>query len=95
MWAAFEHSWQLLSGDEQPVFSRLSVFRGGFDLAAAQQVAEATPETLSALIDKSLVRRDLSGTVSICMNSCASMLTRNSARPGKPIGYRRSISRGF
>ncbi len=61
LWAAFEHSWHLLSADEQQVFSRLSVFRSGIELEAAQQVAEAAPETLSALIDKSLLRRDRAG----------------------------------
>jgi len=61
LWAAFEHSWQLLSTDEQRVFSRLAVFRGSFDLEAAQSVAGATSDTLSALIDKSLLRRDSGG----------------------------------
>ncbi len=61
MWAAFEHSWHLLSADEQQVFSRLAVFCGSIELAAAQQVADATPETLAALIDKSLLRRDHAG----------------------------------
>ena len=61
MWAVFEHSWQLLSAAEQSVFSQLSVFHGGFDQAAAQQVATARLETLEALISTSLVRRDLSG----------------------------------
>ena len=61
LWAAFEHSWHLLSADEQQVFSRLSVFRSGIELEAAQQVAEAAPETLSALIDQSLLRRDRAG----------------------------------
>jgi len=61
MWAAFEHSWHALSPAEQQVFSRLSVFCSGIELEAAQQVADATPETLSALIDKSLLRRDRAG----------------------------------
>jgi predicted ATPase/DNA-binding SARP family transcriptional activator len=57
MWAVFEHSWQLLSAAEQSVFRQLSVFHGGFDLAAAQHVAGASPTLLTALIDKSLVQR--------------------------------------
>ncbi|NTU62397.1 MAG: AAA family ATPase, partial [Chloroflexi bacterium] len=61
MWAVCEHSWQLLSATEQNVFSQLSIFHGGFDQAAAQQVANASPEMLAALIDKSLVQRASDG----------------------------------
>ena len=58
MWAVFEHSWNLLNDDEQQVFSRFAIFRGGFRLEAAEQVTSATQEILAALIDKSLLRRD-------------------------------------
>jgi predicted ATPase/DNA-binding SARP family transcriptional activator len=61
MWAAFEHSWRLLTGDEQTVFSCLSVFRGGFQLEAAQHIAGASAAQLAALIDKSLVQRGAAG----------------------------------
>jgi predicted ATPase/Tfp pilus assembly protein PilF len=54
--ATFEHSWQLLSEMEKELFARLSVFRGGFRQEAAVVVAGATPLTLSALLDKSLIR---------------------------------------
>ena len=57
MRAVFERSWQLLSGEEQGVFRKLSVFRGGFDRAAAKQVTGATLFMLSALVDKSLLTR--------------------------------------
>ncbi|HRW10126.1 MAG TPA: hypothetical protein P5121_33715 [Caldilineaceae bacterium] len=30
MQAVFDHSWRLLSAEEQQVFARCSVFRGGF-----------------------------------------------------------------
>jgi tetratricopeptide (TPR) repeat protein len=53
----FEHSWQLLSPDEQRVLSCLAVFRGGFQRAAAEHVAGADLRLLAALIDTSLVRR--------------------------------------
>ena len=59
--AAFEHSWQLLSDEERSVFGRLSVFKGGFDIEAAIHVAGASPEVLSALTHKSLLRRTTSG----------------------------------
>ncbi|NIN64081.1 MAG: SARP family transcriptional regulator, partial [Anaerolineae bacterium] len=39
--AAFDHSWNLLSEQEREVFRQLSVFRGGFQAAAAEKVAGA------------------------------------------------------
>lgn len=55
--ATFDHSWRLLSAAEREAFSRLSVFHGGFDRRAAEQVAGASLPLLSALVSKSLVRR--------------------------------------
>lgn len=57
----FNHTWLRLSADEQHVFKQLSVFRGGFQRAAAAQVAAASLDNLSALVDKSLLRRDPAG----------------------------------
>ena len=54
--AVFDHSWELLSEAERAVFKRLSVFRGGFDRQAAQEVAGASLSTLAVLVDKSLLR---------------------------------------
>ena len=59
--AVFENSWQLLSADERAVFSQLSVFRGGFHRRAAERVVGATLPILSALADKSLLKRDHNG----------------------------------
>ncbi|MBI5566134.1 MAG: tetratricopeptide repeat protein [Chloroflexi bacterium] len=53
----FDQSWALLTSKQREVLAQLSVFRGGFDGAAAQQVAAADARTLAALIDHSLVRR--------------------------------------
>ena len=61
MRAAFDHSWHLLSEEEQRVFRRLSVFRGGFQDAAAVQVTGASHRLLASLADKSLLRRLPSG----------------------------------
>lgn len=54
--AVFDSSWRLLPESEQQLFRRLSVFRGGFDRTAAEQVAGASVFALSALVDKSLLR---------------------------------------
>lgn len=61
MHAVFDHSWKLLSEEEQKVLARLSVFRGGFRREAAEQVAEATLSVLSSLITKSLIRHSDTG----------------------------------
>jgi len=54
--ATIEWSHELLSPDEQRLFARLSVFRGGWTLEAAEEVADADLDVLQSLIDKSLVR---------------------------------------
>jgi len=54
--AVFEHSWQLLTAEEQRILRHLSVFSGGFTREAAEYVAGATLPELSALMDKSLLR---------------------------------------
>jgi DNA-binding CsgD family transcriptional regulator len=61
--AMVDWSWELLAGAERAVLARLSVFAGGFALAAAEAVA-AGPDVpaaevaghLGALVDKSLVQ---------------------------------------
>jgi predicted ATPase/transcriptional regulator with XRE-family HTH domain len=59
--AVFDHSWKLLSADEQRVLQRLSVFRSSFRREAAEQVAGVTLSLLSALVGKSLLRPIPSG----------------------------------
>jgi predicted ATPase/DNA-binding SARP family transcriptional activator len=54
--AIFDHSWVHLTGEEQAVFAKLSVFRGGFRRDAAGIVAGASLHDLSSLVDQSLVR---------------------------------------
>lgn len=60
--ATIDWSYRLLAEDEQTLFTRLSVFVGGFDLAAAHRVCapdgateDDTLELLSGLVDKSMV----------------------------------------
>lgn len=59
--AVFESSWRLLSPPEQDAFQRLSVFHGGFGREAALAVSDASLGVLSALVDKSLLYRDIAG----------------------------------
>lgn len=63
--AAFESSWSLLTDELQKAFSKLTIFRGGFVLEAAQQVAGVSPEQLSALMNRSLLYRTQAGRFSI------------------------------
>ena len=60
--ASFEWSYALLDEVQRVLFRRLSIFVGGFDLAAAEAVAGFEPlerwsvfDALTALVDKSLV----------------------------------------
>ena len=57
MRSVIEASWRLLDAGQQQALARLSVFRGGFDPAAAEAVAGADPAMLSALVERSLVDR--------------------------------------
>jgi predicted ATPase len=54
--ATIEWSYDLLSPDLQQLFARLAVFAGMFSLGAAEEVAGATVETLSAIVEASLVK---------------------------------------
>lgn len=56
--ATIEWSHELLTGEEQRLFARLAVFRGGCTLAAAEQIAETDLDTLPSLVDKSLLRHN-------------------------------------
>ena len=55
--ATIEWSYDLLSSDEKRLFRRLAVFSGGCAYEAAEEVAEADPDALQSLLDKSLLRR--------------------------------------
>ncbi len=59
--AVFEHSWKLLSGQEQQVYSQMSVFHGSFQKEAALRVAGASLSVILAFVDKSLLQWNGSG----------------------------------
>jgi predicted ATPase/uncharacterized protein HemY len=61
MRAVFEYSWSLLSAEQRAIFSKLAVFRGGFIREAAQAITGAGLRPLTALVNKSLLRRDPTG----------------------------------
>ena len=63
--ASFEYSWKLLAGPERACLARLAVFQGSFDRHAATQIAVATPDMLTGLIHKSLLRADANGRYSL------------------------------
>ncbi len=59
--AAIGWSYELLSKEEQRLFERLSLFRGGFDVLAVERVADPTwssapASLLQSLLEKSMVR---------------------------------------
>jgi DNA-binding CsgD family transcriptional regulator/tetratricopeptide (TPR) repeat protein len=67
--AMVDWSWELLTGAERAALAALSVFAGGFGLAGAEAVAGGTDVPagevlghLGALVDKSLVQFDHTGT---------------------------------
>jgi predicted ATPase/DNA-binding SARP family transcriptional activator len=59
--AVCDHSWQRLTERERAVYRQLSIFSGGFQREAAEHLAGATLADLSALVDKSLLRRSSDG----------------------------------
>jgi predicted ATPase/class 3 adenylate cyclase len=56
--AVIESAWNQVDPSAQTLLKRLSVFRGGFTRAGAQEAAGASLRGLSQLIDKALLRRD-------------------------------------
>ena len=51
-------SYGLLGEEEQRLFAKLAVFAGGFTLEAAEEVCVADLDTITSLVDKSLVRHE-------------------------------------
>ncbi|WP_411277862.1 ATP-binding protein, partial [Gaiella sp.] len=56
--ATIDWSYDLLDADEQRLYARLAVFRGGCALDAAERITDAELDTLQSLVDKSLLRHN-------------------------------------
>ncbi|TVR90415.1 MAG: hypothetical protein EA416_11475, partial [Trueperaceae bacterium] len=56
-----DQSWSLLQPREKAAMRLLAAFRGGFDLAAAREVARLELPVLLALVNKSFLRRGADG----------------------------------
>jgi predicted ATPase/class 3 adenylate cyclase len=56
--ATIAWSYELLTAEEQHVFTHLAVFVGGCTLEAAEEVCQTDIDTIAALVDKSLLRRE-------------------------------------
>lgn len=59
--AVVAYSWNLLADDQRKALAALGVFAGGFTREAAERIADAPLRSLSALVDKALVRRQAEG----------------------------------
>jgi predicted ATPase/DNA-binding SARP family transcriptional activator len=59
--STLDWSFNLLSGRERQLATRLGVFIGGFDLQAAGKVCDADIDGLTALVDQSLLGRTADG----------------------------------
>ena len=59
--AVIDDSWDALTTDERRLFCCLSIFRGGFDLIAAEQITGATLPQLAGLANKSWLQHESSG----------------------------------
>jgi len=56
--ATLDLTWNRLTHEQQSIFARLSVFRGGFTLASAKVVADATTRQLRTLSQKALIQTE-------------------------------------
>jgi predicted ATPase len=59
--STIEWSYELLAEAEKSLVARLAVFAGSFELDAAEAVCDADLDTISSLVDKSLLRQTDAG----------------------------------
>ncbi|MFN8482331.1 MAG: BTAD domain-containing putative transcriptional regulator [Anaerolineae bacterium] len=92
--AVFEHSWRLLTDDEQAALGALAVFAGGFDRAAAATVAGAPAKMLAGLVSKSLLaQRDDDGDVPVRYDMHALVRQYALEKVGRGADYDRLMAR--
>lgn len=60
MRGVFEYSWKLLTEEERLAYMRMSIFYGGCSRPAAQAISGASIRTLTKLVNKSVLQRDVS-----------------------------------
>jgi predicted ATPase/DNA-binding SARP family transcriptional activator len=101
---AIDISWQLLNKEQQGVFCQLAVFRGGFEGDAALAVAGGGLTAgqmvlmLSALVDRSLLRRSAGGRYDlheVIRQYAAEKLAKCSGFAGEAAGRHASYFAGF
>ena len=99
--AMLDWSWELLNSAERQVLARLSVFAGGFDLAAAEAVTAGEDmllgeivRHLGALVDKNLVQFEDSGG-GRCVTGCWKPFVSMARASSKRWARRRSMMPGL
>ncbi len=60
-----ESAWRKLEATEQRAYEQLSIFRGGFTIAAATAVVHVSHKTVKHLVQKALVTQEANGRLSI------------------------------
>ncbi len=93
--AVFDHSWSLLSLEEQALLPRLSVFRGGFRREAVQSVAGASLRLLAGLVDKSLLGITAEGRYSLHELLRGYAAEKLAGLPGEPASTRERHARYY
>ena len=91
MQAVLTQTWDHLTADEQTLFKRLAVFRGGFAREAAGEIAGASLPLLASLLDKCLIRRTPVGATRFT-SCCASLQRASSTPPRFPTWRRRTAT---
>lgn len=59
--AIFDYSWERLKSQEQHIFMKMSLFRGGYTLEAAESITGANARQLQSLVNKALITRNRDG----------------------------------
>jgi DNA-binding SARP family transcriptional activator/predicted ATPase len=88
MQAVFDHSWALLTRDEQQTLARMSIFHSGCTRRVAQEVTAGSLRELLSLVHKSLLVRDVAAerfTIHELLRQMASAKLHESGEPAAPL----------